>query len=390
MRTASGRFEVNKKICMSMSDFHPELWNPMWTIKTILVGLASFMNGDESTTGGITGGKDEADPTERRRLARASLAGLREGDKLAGEIFGDVLGALEEERAGGGWPPVRVVSTPPATAEAEAEKPAATPPAVTPPAAEAISPEEAAARAAKNKKKREAAKRKKAAQNAAAPPEPPRRAGWEAGLAEEIVGAAAERDGPYVLAVAGVPGAGKSTQCALLAGEIRERLGGAGSDVLVLPMDGYHRPLAELDATKNEVYERGAEHTFDKAVFKRDLLGLRGGEESRIEFPGFDHAKGDPEPGVHVYERAKHKVVIVEGLYLLREDWGLLEGVFDKKVFLDADVDRCIEALKVRNRCIPGYTPEEIDARCEAVDRKNAEAVVETKINADVVLAGVN
>ena len=27
--TPSGRFETNKKICMSMSDFHPESWNPL-------------------------------------------------------------------------------------------------------------------------------------------------------------------------------------------------------------------------------------------------------------------------------------------------------------------------------------------------------------------------
>jgi hypothetical protein len=43
MLTPSGRFDVNKKICLSMSDFHPETWNPMWSVSTILVGLLSFM-----------------------------------------------------------------------------------------------------------------------------------------------------------------------------------------------------------------------------------------------------------------------------------------------------------------------------------------------------------
>ena len=38
MVTPSGRFEVNMKICMSMSDFHPESWNPSWRVETILVG----------------------------------------------------------------------------------------------------------------------------------------------------------------------------------------------------------------------------------------------------------------------------------------------------------------------------------------------------------------
>ncbi|XP_066325865.1 probable ubiquitin-conjugating enzyme E2 33 [Miscanthus floridulus] len=32
MTTPSGRFAPHKRICMSMSDFHPESWNPMWSV----------------------------------------------------------------------------------------------------------------------------------------------------------------------------------------------------------------------------------------------------------------------------------------------------------------------------------------------------------------------
>ena len=35
----SGRFEVNKKICLSMSNYHPELWQPAWGIRTIMEAL---------------------------------------------------------------------------------------------------------------------------------------------------------------------------------------------------------------------------------------------------------------------------------------------------------------------------------------------------------------
>jgi hypothetical protein len=28
----SGRFETNTRLCLSMSDFHPETWNPMWSL----------------------------------------------------------------------------------------------------------------------------------------------------------------------------------------------------------------------------------------------------------------------------------------------------------------------------------------------------------------------
>ena len=38
-------------ICRSMSDFHPESWNPMWSVSTILTGLLSFMGETQHTTG---------------------------------------------------------------------------------------------------------------------------------------------------------------------------------------------------------------------------------------------------------------------------------------------------------------------------------------------------
>lgn len=43
MCTPNGRFEINRRICLSMSDFHPETWNPLWAVGSILTGLYSFM-----------------------------------------------------------------------------------------------------------------------------------------------------------------------------------------------------------------------------------------------------------------------------------------------------------------------------------------------------------
>ncbi|KAF8449281.1 UBC-like protein [Boletus edulis BED1] len=54
MFTPSSRFQPDKKICFSMSDFHPGTWNPAWSVATILTGLLSFMLSDEMTTGSVT------------------------------------------------------------------------------------------------------------------------------------------------------------------------------------------------------------------------------------------------------------------------------------------------------------------------------------------------
>jgi ubiquitin-conjugating enzyme E2 J1 len=38
----SGRFEVGKKICLTMTSFHSELWQPAWGIRTMMEALRSF------------------------------------------------------------------------------------------------------------------------------------------------------------------------------------------------------------------------------------------------------------------------------------------------------------------------------------------------------------
>jgi len=68
------------------------------------------------------------------------------------------------------------------------------------------------------------------------------------------------------------------------------------------------------------------------------------------------------------------------------DGWQGIRETFDLTVFTNADVENCLERLKVRNQCIPGYTPEEIAERVERVDRANADLVMETMSKADMVV----
>lgn len=68
---------------------------------------------------------------------------------------------------------------------------------------------------------------------------------------------------------------------------------------------------------------RGAEFTFDAARFVKEIKQAASSDEA--SFPSFDHAKKDPEENMINYDKAKHQVVIVEGLYVLleKEPWSL-------------------------------------------------------------------
>lgn len=68
MITPNGRFKENTRLCLSMSDYHPDLWNPSWSVSTILTGLLSFMTGDEITTGSIN-----TTDLQKRVLAKKSM-----------------------------------------------------------------------------------------------------------------------------------------------------------------------------------------------------------------------------------------------------------------------------------------------------------------------------
>ncbi|KAH0786153.1 ubiquitin-conjugating enzyme E2 J1 [Histomonas meleagridis] len=63
--TPNGRFETNKKICLSITSFHPDTWNPSWDVRTALTSIIAFM----PTKGEGAVGAIDTSPQERRALA---------------------------------------------------------------------------------------------------------------------------------------------------------------------------------------------------------------------------------------------------------------------------------------------------------------------------------
>jgi len=70
MLTPSGRFDVNTKICISFTNYHEELWQPAWGVRTAIIGLQGFFPLKGTAAVGV--GSLEAPASERRRLAKLS------------------------------------------------------------------------------------------------------------------------------------------------------------------------------------------------------------------------------------------------------------------------------------------------------------------------------
>lgn len=85
MVTPSGRFQSNTRLCLSMSDYHPESWNPSWSVASILTGLQSFFYENTATTGSVS-----CSARERRALAAASAA-FNEKNPAFRKVFPDLI-----------------------------------------------------------------------------------------------------------------------------------------------------------------------------------------------------------------------------------------------------------------------------------------------------------
>lgn len=194
-------------------------------------------------------------------------------------------------------------------------------------------------------------------------------------IAREITtrGAAADR---FLTAVAGPPGAGKST----LAGDIAKAI---GVSARVIPMDGFHLDNAVLDALGLRA-RKGAPETFDALGFVHLMRRLRAGSDAAI--PVFDRGMDLARAGADLVTH-QHKYLIVEGNYLLLNDapWCDLTPLFDLTVFIDvpeAELDRRLVARWDHY----GKTPYDARRWIDSNDMPNIRRVTQGSRQADIVI----
>lgn len=195
-------------------------------------------------------------------------------------------------------------------------------------------------------------------------------------LAARIAAGAAGGTQRYIVAIAGPPGAGKST----LAADLAERV---GEGARVVPMDGFHLDDAVLNA-RGLRHRKGAPETFDAAGFLHLLQRLRAGEE--VAIPIFDRMLELSRAAADVVT-ARDRVLLVEGNYLLLRDppWSDAAPFFDLTVFVDVPLAE-LDARLVRRWDHYGKSPAEARAWIDSNDMPNIRTVIDRSAPAMVRL----
>ncbi len=197
------------------------------------------------------------------------------------------------------------------------------------------------------------------------------------GLAELIRRRATEAGpGRFVVALAGPPGAGKSTLAAALVDML-------GETARTVPMDGFHFDDAVLRA-RGLARRKGAPVTFDVAGYRHLLGRLR--EEDEVAIPLFDRTLELSRAAADMVT-GQHRIVVTEGNYLLLDEapWIGLQEFFDLTVMIEVPEAELLRRLEERWAHY-GKTPEAARAWIEGNDLPNIRRVVQGSLRAEVTI----
>ncbi|TBN41056.1 nucleoside/nucleotide kinase family protein [Paracoccus subflavus] len=195
---------------------------------------------------------------------------------------------------------------------------------------------------------------------------------WDNREGQKVLDRIRALEGARVLvAVAGAPGSGKST----LAEALVQRL----DDAVLVPMDGFHLDDRVLEARGLRA-RKGAVETFDAQGFAA-LVERLAVPRSEVIFPIFDRSREIAVAGAGVVA-PDHRVVLIEGNYLLLDSSPWKQARYDLRIWLDVPEAELERRLAARWQGY-GKNAQQIAAHLEN-DLANARLVTRRSSGADL------
>jgi pantothenate kinase len=185
-----------------------------------------------------------------------------------------------------------------------------------------------------------------------------------------------------VVALAGPPGAGKSTVSQALVEALNSVMPGSA---VVVPGDGFHYDDAVLGSL-SLLDRKGSPDTFDVGGFRSLLLRLRANNEPAVAVPVFDRILEISRAAGQLIS-SDVKYLIVEGNYLLLDlaPWSSLIDCFDATIMLQADRKTLEARLLDRWRSL-GFDESTSYEKVHRNDLPNADIVISASNIADFTI----
>lgn len=182
----------------------------------------------------------------------------------------------------------------------------------------------------------------------------------------------------FIIAIAGPPGAGKSTLSAQLYDLLPE------GSAAVVPMDGFHFDDAVLQK-RGLRGRKGAPETFDYSGLEALLKRIRAVEPD-IAIPVFDRTMELSRAAAAIIP-AEVKFILVEGNYLTLDEkpWSGLAPLFDFSLFVDVPRPE-LERRLMQRWHEHGKSDDDARAWIASNDMPNIDRVLARRRQADLVI----